>query len=90
MTLYVAAYDIADNRIRRSVSKLLLRWGDRVQKSVFELRLDEGEIDDVLRLVGSRLGRDDDFDLFPVDERHRGSRLSWQDEPYDWQPVRLL
>lgn len=36
MRLWVIAYDIADNRRRRELSKLLGQCMDRVQESVFE------------------------------------------------------
>jgi CRISPR-associated protein Cas2 len=34
--LWVIAYDIADDRARRQVERILQGWGDRVQYSVFE------------------------------------------------------
>jgi len=37
---YVVAYDIEDDRVRLRVSKILGRYGVRVQKSVFECALD--------------------------------------------------
>jgi CRISPR-associated protein Cas2 len=40
MPCYVACFDIADDRTRDRVAKRLLGVGDRVQKSVFEIRVD--------------------------------------------------
>ena len=37
MEVYVACFDISDDRQRTRVGKVLLRHGDRVQKSVFEI-----------------------------------------------------
>lgn len=37
MDVYVACFDIEDDRARRKVSKILLEHGDRVQYSVFEI-----------------------------------------------------
>lgn len=37
---YVAVYDISDDRERRKVEKILKGFGFRVQKSVFECRLE--------------------------------------------------
>lgn len=37
---YVAVYDISDDRERRRVEKVLKGYGFRVQKSVFECKLD--------------------------------------------------
>lgn len=39
--LYVISYDIEDDAIRGRVSNLLLGYGTRVQKSIFECYLDE-------------------------------------------------
>ena len=38
---YVVVYDISDNKERRAVNKVLIGFGFRVQKSVFECRLDK-------------------------------------------------
>jgi len=35
--VYVASFDISDGRLRRRVGDLLLRYGERVQRSVFEI-----------------------------------------------------
>lgn len=37
LTTYVVCFDISDDRVRRRVVKQLLKYGDRVQYSVFEL-----------------------------------------------------
>jgi len=37
---YIVVYDISDNKERRWVNKILIGFGFRVQKSVFECRLD--------------------------------------------------
>lgn len=36
---YLVCFDIADNKTRLRVGRLLLRYGQRVQKSVFEIAL---------------------------------------------------
>jgi len=38
----IIAYDISDDRRRQRLAKLLLDYGTRVQKSVFECDLDDG------------------------------------------------
>ena len=40
---YVVAYDIVDDKKRYRVSNTLKDFGERVQKSVFECRLDAGQ-----------------------------------------------
>lgn len=39
MNSYLICYDITDNRDRNRVARLLERYGDRVQYSVFEVHL---------------------------------------------------
>ena len=39
MNVYLVCFDITDDRIRDKVGKALLEYGDRVQKSVFEIVL---------------------------------------------------
>jgi CRISPR-associated protein Cas2 len=46
MRLYLVCYDIEDDAVRTRVAKVLLQYGERVQKSVFELALrQEGELE---------------------------------------------
>lgn len=40
-TDYVVVYDISDSRERQRISKLLKGFGQRIQKSVFECRLNK-------------------------------------------------
>ncbi len=37
----IVAYDIVDNKIRNKVAKILGNYGSRVQKSVFECRIND-------------------------------------------------
>lgn len=39
MKTYLVCFDISDTNTRRKVGNLLLRYGDRVQESVFEIVL---------------------------------------------------
>ena len=48
MTIYLVCYDITDDTLRRRVSDLLGGQGERVQRSVFEVRL--GDRNDLDRL----------------------------------------
>lgn len=50
MEVYVACFDISDDGSRTRVGKVLLRHGDRVQKSVFEIAVrNRGELDAIRR-----------------------------------------
>ncbi|OCS91031.1 CRISPR-associated endonuclease Cas2 [Caryophanon latum] len=41
---YIICYDISDGKKRQRVSKLLLNYGTRVQKSVFELYVTDARL----------------------------------------------
>ena len=90
MSLYVAAYDISDDSRRRRVSKFLLRFGARVQESLFEVWIEPEEMADFRQELGTWLDRRDAFDLYPVESRHSRARYRWQRPPNEWRPVLLL
>lgn len=49
--LTAVSYDIQDNRRRVKLAKLLLRFGKRVQKSVFEIQLSDKELPVLVRQI---------------------------------------
>ncbi len=56
----VVSYDIVDDRTRNRVAKLLTRYGRRVQKSVFECRLDDRRFLKMRELVERELDKEED------------------------------
>lgn len=50
---YVLAYDVADDRERARVAKLLAGYGVRAQKSVFECRLSHASRETLIRRIES-------------------------------------
>ena len=81
MSLYVAAYDIARPTNRARVAEILLKYGRRVQRSVFEIEVEPEELDEFRFRVGLLLAASDAFDLFPIDRRFPKRRISWQRDP---------
>lgn len=81
MSLHLATYDISRDSSRQTVARILLRYGRRIQDSVFEIDLDPEDVDELKREVGPWLAVTDLFDLFPVDTRRLHSRISWQRDP---------
>lgn len=45
----VVCYDIVDNKKRNSMAKILLDYGRRIQKSVFECDLDAKNMDQMIK-----------------------------------------
>ncbi len=81
MSRYAACYDIADDRSRRHVARILLGYGRRVQWSVYEVSLDPEDLRELRATVGAWLAKTDRFDIFPIDTRRPEARLSWQRRP---------
>ena len=81
MSLYVAAYDITRPARRARVAEILLEYGRRVQRSVFEIEVEPEELDELRFRIGLLLAASDAFDLFPIDTRRPEARISWQRKP---------
>ena len=81
MSLYIAAYDIARHSRRARVAEILLEYGRRVQRSVFEIEVEPEELDELRFRIGVLLAKTDLFDLFPVDRHFPKRRISWQRSP---------
>jgi CRISPR-associated protein Cas2 len=68
---YLVSYDVADDKRRTRVFKLLRDTGDRVQYSVFCCQLNERELHALKEGIKERLDRDEDQTIFldagPVD-----------------------
>ncbi len=47
--LWMICYDITDDRTRRSASQCLLRYGERVQRSIYECHLSPRELSTLKR-----------------------------------------
>ncbi len=90
MSLYVATYDISDDSRRTRVAQVLLQYGSRLQRSVFEVWLEPAELDEFRREVGILLATEDDFVLLPVDERGTRATYSWQRPLQRFDAVVLL
>ena len=90
MSRYIAAYDISNDGQRERVARVLVNYGSRLQWSVFEVWLDPDDLPEFRRRIGSLLGKTDEFELIPVDDRPDRTRLRWQ-RPYEHQgPVIVI
>ncbi|HKM52425.1 MAG TPA: CRISPR-associated endonuclease Cas2 [Isosphaeraceae bacterium] len=78
---YAICYDIAHQGCRARVARILLGYGRRLQRSVYEVWLDPEDLPELRRRVGPLLARTDLFDILPIDTRRPESRLSWQRPP---------
>ncbi len=78
MSQYLAACDVTNDRQRDRVARVLNRYGERIQRSVFLLWIQPEDLSELRREVGSLLQKEDRFDLLPVDERGTRRRIFWQ------------
>ncbi len=60
MYLWVVSYDIADDKRRNKLAKLLLSYGERVQYSVFEFKLKEKELNSMLKQIAKEIDKEAD------------------------------
>jgi CRISPR-associated protein Cas2 len=81
MSWYAVCYDISHDGQRQRVARILLDYGRRLQRSVFEVWLDPADLGELRRCVGPLLAPGDRFDIFPVDSRRPEARISWQRPP---------
>ena len=90
MSQYLAAYDVTNDRLRERVARVLNRFGERVQRSVFVLWIQPDDLSELRREIGSLLQKADRFDLFPVDQRGTRKRISWQRPQTNNAPVIVI
>ena len=90
MSRYIATYDITANDQRLRASRVLERFGVRLQRSVFEVWLDTDELAELRRLVGPLLAVDDEFEIIPIDAATNRSRWRWGDEGERFDSVNVL
>jgi CRISPR-associated endonuclease Cas2 len=87
MSLWVAAYDMAEDGARARLARVLARHGQRVQASVFVISIEPEQLGPLRLEVGSLLGAEDRFDLYPIDERGNRAHWRWREAIDDYEAV---
>jgi CRISPR-associated protein Cas2 len=82
MSVYIVAYDITNDSRRSRVADILLEFGRRLQRSVFEIDVEPEDLDELRFRIGLLLAKNDRFDFFPLDRRDPKRRISWQRDPF--------
>jgi len=85
----IVTYDIGDDRRRARVSALLSAWGDRIERSVFECRIESEEVDQLVSEIDAVIHRDHDAVHFfrqcarcDADRVHLGQADGMNADPY--------
>lgn len=63
---YVIAYDVSDDTKRTRLSNLLLDYGERVQKSVFEAEISREELQEILDRASNLIDTGDSLRAYPL------------------------
>lgn len=65
---FVIVYDVESNRVRRKVIRELNGWGNRVQKSVFEVYIPIGELERMNERISKLLENNDSYRVYFKDK----------------------
>jgi len=61
---YVVAYDIADDKRRSRIAKILKSWGERVNLSVFECEFDKGKLPKLRKQISRHIKKQEDVVIY--------------------------
>ena len=64
--IYIVVYDIESDSVRNDISKLLEEYGTRVQKSVFECKLEAGVYRDLFSKLEKIKLEDGNIRIYPL------------------------
>lgn len=86
--LLLVSYDISGDRDRLAVSKILLGWGERVQKSVFECHVDcVRDIEAIQRKIQPHLDEaTDTVRYYTLCEKDRADIITYGQYTFDDEP----
>ncbi|WP_417734146.1 CRISPR-associated endonuclease Cas2 [Rosistilla oblonga] len=88
-TWSLVTYDVRDAKRLRKVAKLLEGYGERIQYSVFRVRLTREKLEKLRWELSEAMELEDDLLVIPlcercaskVNEHSRGDRTDWGDPP---------
>jgi len=91
MQIYLACFDISDDKNRDRAGKALLAYGERVQKSVFEIAIRHPRDLDVLReRLAPLLAEGDDLRFYRLCADCRSQSIGSQGEPLAHFPAAVV
>lgn len=88
---YLVIYDISNNARLNKVAKILIDYGFRVQKSVFELRLSESDVRTVEQRLRSVIQEEEDgVKIFPLCESCQSKKYGLGDVAFPERDSRWI
>ena len=91
MVVYVVCYDVTNDKVRNKIAKILLKYGNRVQFSVFEVMLKSQ--DELKVLVGKLQAVADEHTnirLYRLCENCREVSCDLDGERVAWMPAVII
>ncbi|MGJ8455808.1 CRISPR-associated endonuclease Cas2 [Pseudothermotoga sp. U03pept] len=74
---YVVSYDVVDDKRRNHLSDYLESYGIRVQYSVFEVELNESQLNQMIKGIKKRIKTDEDtVRIYPIAKDLRNSIIT--------------
>lgn len=64
--LFIISYDVIENARRNKVAKIMLDYGQRVQYSVFECRMDAGQLSELIRRITGLVAEEDSLRIYGI------------------------
>jgi CRISPR-associated protein Cas2 len=64
--VHLIVYDIEDDAVRSKISKTLEDYGQRVQESVFECKINSCELEELIAILGEKLEGKGNIRVYPV------------------------
>jgi CRISPR-associated protein Cas2 len=91
MLVYLACFDIVDDRTRYQVGKALAEYGERVQKSVFEISLhSDTQLKALKEELRPLLDPDDDLRFYALCKACRGRSHTVAGQPVALFPAAVV
>ena len=91
MATYLACFDISDDRIRRTVSKRLEHFGQRVQYSVFEISVKSPQqLERLKQEMQLELEEDDDLRFYFLCKACRKKSCTHNNERIAYYPAAVI
>lgn len=88
---YLICFDISNNRSRRRVANLLLEYGERIQKSVFEVAIKRDKELSLLRSeIQPYMENGDDLRFYFLPPESRKNSQDYQGRPLKEFPASII
>ena len=90
-SIYLVVFDISDNRERRRIGKYLLKFGNRIQRSVFEIIIDDlYQRERMMRKLAQLTTEPEGIRLYRLCENCRRQSFNIDGDPVEVMPETIV